>query len=85
MDDNEVRPIFRVLTLMLSAGTWYTVILIVQSEISSLDSDIIPFNLFVFIITVAFGILMFISAVAFTYTTVLGYMPKKLFKMLFGK
>ena len=85
MNDNEVRPIFRVLTLGLSVAAWHAVITIIQSEIKSLNSDVIPFNLFTFIIIFPVGILILVGAIAFTYTTLFGYMPKKLFTILFGK
>ena len=85
MGNNEVRPIFRVLTLLLASGAWYVSFLIIHTEISTFNSTVIPFNWVVFIITIAFVILMLFTAIAFTFTTVLGYMPQKLFKVFSGQ
>ena len=85
MNDNEVRPLFRVLTLGLSASAWYAVITILQSELESFNSDVIPFDWSVALIILPVAILILIGAIAFTYTTLFGYMPQKLFTILFGK
>ena len=85
MNDNEVRPIFRVLTLGLSVSAWYAVITIVQSELESFNSVVMPYDWTIPLIILPVGILILIGAIAFTYTTLFGYMPKKLFTILFGK
>jgi hypothetical protein len=85
MNDNEVRPIFRVLTLGLSVSAWYAVITIVQSELESFNSVVMPHDWTIPLIILPVGILILIGAIAFTYTTLFGYMPNKLFTILFGK
>ncbi|MDR7120926.1 hypothetical protein [Rheinheimera soli] len=85
MSDNEIRPIFRLLTLALSIAAWYAVIIFVHGEVTSFNSAVVPFNWYVFFVTVLATILFFIAAVAFTFTTVFGYMPRMLFRVLTGK
>lgn len=85
MSDNEIRPIFRLLTLALSIAAWYAVIVFVHGEVTSFNSAIVPFNWYVFFVTVLDTIMFFIAAVTFTFITVFGYMPKMLFRVLTGK
>jgi len=85
MNDNEVRPIFRILTLGLSAFAWYVLITSVLSVFKYFNSNVIPFDWSIPLFMLPGGILLLISAIAFTYTTLFGYMPKKLFAILFVK
>ncbi|WP_019027784.1 hypothetical protein [Colwellia piezophila] len=85
MNDNEVRPIFRVLTLGLSVAAWYAVLIVIRSVLESLNSNVIPFNLLTFLSLLPVGVSILVGAIAFTYTTLFGYMPKKLVAILFGK
>ncbi|MBA6265833.1 hypothetical protein H4J51_00075 [Colwellia sp. MB02u-18] len=85
MNQNFVRFPFRVLTLGLSAFCAYGVFLFASVTVEQITSDVIPFTWFSFIVSLPVIFFMLIGIIAFGYTTVSGYMPNKLFKLLFGQ
>lgn len=85
MNYNQIRPAFRIVTLLLSLASWCTIFMIVDIEIDLLKREYVTFDWFrYFTLIPACGFIL-VAGIAFTYTTIFGYMPQKLFTLLFGK
>ena len=73
------------MTLGLSTFCAYGVFFFAIVTIDQITSDVMPFAWFSFIVSVPVIFFMLMVTIAFGYTTVPGYMPNKLFKLLFGQ
>lgn len=83
MSQNSIRFPFRILTIGLSAFCAYGVFLFTSVTVEQITSDMITFSWFSLIVSLPVIFFMLIGIIAFGYTTVTGYMPNRLFKLMF--